>query len=102
MYVHSSRRKDECFVILEAYHGGYTVLYNNTFQPIKNEFQGQRVQAEAYGTTSTKLSISSGTKSRSATEEIPVISMLSTVHSCYTGPSPGLYTESTTSYFFST
>ena len=27
---------DECFVIPEAYHGGYTVLYNSTFQPIKN------------------------------------------------------------------
>jgi hypothetical protein len=33
--------------VLEAYHGGYTVLYNNAFQPIKNEFQGQSVQAEA-------------------------------------------------------
>jgi len=45
--MYSSRRRDECSVSLEAYHGGYSVLYNNTFQPIKTEFQGQRVQAEA-------------------------------------------------------
>jgi len=45
--VYSSRRKDECCVSLEAYHGGYTVLYNNTFQPIKNESQGQSVQVES-------------------------------------------------------
>ena len=47
-----------------------------------NEFQGQRVQAEAKGTKSMKLSLSSETNSRSATEEIPVISMFSKVHSC--------------------
>ena len=38
--------KIQNFVTLEAYHGGYTVLYNNTFQPVKNKFQVQRVQAE--------------------------------------------------------